>query len=299
MWKRISSALLFATSAALAERVELTRPVMGTLARITVETNDPPRAGLAIEQAFARLADLNAKLSDYDPLSELNRNPPRKSRDLQHVLHHAAELRRLTGGAFNHEAGTVIRLWRDARQRGVAPTPAQIEAARTAERKVDLGGIAKGYAAGEALALLRRHGFRRAMVAIAGDICVGDPPAGRPGWRIEVAPGSARRLLELHQSCVSTSGDAEQAFEANGRRYSHIIDPRTGHALTHPIGVTVVARQGIIADALATALSVTGLREDLLRRYHAAAIVWTPESTRESLFELFERARPIRAEQPR
>lgn len=301
MWKRTSSALLLVWAAwAGEERVELTRPVMGTLARITVYAEHREKAAAAIEHAFARLAELSAKLSDYDPASELNRNPARKSRDLRRVLRKSEEMRRASEGAFDHEAGAVIRVWREARRQGVAPREEEISRARVARpRRIDLGGIAKGYAADEARAVLRREGFRRAMVAIAGDVCVGDPPTGRPAWRIEAAPGTARRVLALRNACVSTSGDAEQALEVNGVRYSHIIDPRTGQALTRAVGVTVIGRDGMVADALATALSVTGMREDLLRRYSAAAIVWTPELTREAQLHLFERTRPVGAQQPR
>lgn len=300
MWKRTSSALLLVAAAwAGEERVELTRPVMGTLARITVYAEDREKAAAAIEHGFARLEELNAKLSDYDPASELNRNPARKSQDLRRVLGKAEEVRRASDGAFDHEAGAVIRVWREARRQGVAPSEEEISRARVGPRRIDLGGIAKGYATQEARAVLRREGFRRAMVAIAGDVCVGDPPTGRPAWRIEAAPGAARRVLALRNACVSTSGDAEQALEVNGVRYSHIIDPRTGQALTRAVGVTVIARDGMAADALATALSVTGMREDLLRRYSAAAIVWTPELTREAQLHLFERTGPVGAQQPR
>ena len=299
MWKRISSLALLCASGAIGERIESARPVMGTLARITVEADDQARASRAMEQAFERMRALDAKLSDYDPESELNRMPARRSRDLQQVLRQAEKIRRDSGGAFDHTAGAVTRLWRKVRGEGRLPSTAEIAAARRAAVRMDLGGIAKGYAAEEALVVLRARGFGRAMVAIAGDLCVGDPPPGRDAWSIEVEPGRARRRLRIRNACVSTSGDAEQSLVVNGIRYSHIIDPRTGEALTKPIGVTVVAKRGMTADALATALSVLGANDGLLRRYHAAAIVWTPDSTLESQLHLFERTGPIGAEQAR
>lgn len=298
MWKPICSLLLL-VAAARAERIESARPVMGSLARITVYAEDSTRASAAIEKGFARLAELERKLSDYDPNSELNQRPAHPSEDLRKVLAFADQLRIDSKGAFDQTAGAVFRMWREARRTRTLPTDAAIEVARRGPLQYDLGGIAKGFAAGEALAVLREQGFPRAMVALSGDLCLGDPPPDRGSWTIEIEPGIGRRKLSLTNVCVSTSGDREQALEIGGKRYSHIVDPRTGQALTSPIGVTVIARDGMTADSLATALSVTGMNEPLLKKYRAAGIVWTPKSTLETQLHLFERTRPVRAQQSR
>src|SRR5581483_7313021 len=120
--------------------------------------------------------------------------------------------------------------------------------------RLDAGGIAKGYAADEALAVLTRAGIRSALVAVSGDLAFSDPPPGRKSWRID----AAGRVLELSNAAVSTSGDAEQHLDAAGLRYSHIVDPATGLGLTRSPQVTVVAPHGIDADGLATAISVLG-----------------------------------------
>ena len=126
--------------------------------------------------------------------------------------------------------------------------------------RLDLGGIAKGFAADEAQAVLRAHGITRALVAAGGDVVVSGPPPGRQGWSVAVALPwglqAADPVLELHDAAVSTSGDAEQFVTLDGVRYSHIVDPRTGRALTGRRAATVVARTGAEADALATALCV-------------------------------------------
>ena len=112
----------------------------------------------------------------------------------------------------------------------------------------------------EALAAL---GIRRALVAASGDLAIGDPPPGRPGWSVgidgpgEGADGFTRRL-DLCNAAVSTSGAREQNLDAAGVKYSHIVNPATGVGLTHSTMVTVVARHGIDADAWSTALSVVG-----------------------------------------
>jgi thiamine biosynthesis lipoprotein len=134
--------------------------------------------------------------------------------------------------------------------------------------QLDLGGIAKGYAADEALKALEPHGITRALVAVAGDIAIGDPPPGNTGWRVGLETpgspaGSLNRILELHNTAVSTSGDSEQYFELERVRYSHIIDATEGRALERSPSVTVVARRGIDADSLATAVSVMGVENGL------------------------------------
>jgi thiamine biosynthesis lipoprotein len=138
---------------------------------------------------------------------------------------------------------------------------------------LDVGGIAKGYAADAALAVLRQLGLPRALVAMSGDLAFGDAPPGRRGWRIGL--DSPDRILELTNFAVSTSGDREQHLDSGGLRYSHILDPSTGLGLTHTIAVTVVARHGIDADALSTALSVLGVERGLAfieRRPGASAL---------------------------
>jgi thiamine biosynthesis lipoprotein len=136
---------------------------------------------------------------------------------------------------------------------------------RDAGMQLDVGGIAKGFAADEAAAVLAARRFKRVLVAAGGDIVAGDPPPGRDGWVVAVVGlgPSAVGSVTLRNQAVSTSGDAEQHFEANGVRYSHIVDPRTGQALVGRSSVTVIARNGISSDSLATALSVMETRAGL------------------------------------
>jgi thiamine biosynthesis lipoprotein len=133
--------------------------------------------------------------------------------------------------------------------------------------RLDLGGIAAGYAADEALAVLTRHGIRQALVDASGDIVAGDPPPNEPGWKIGIAPsaGAARpsRYVWLVRRAISTSGDAYQFVEIDGVRYSHIVDPQTGLGLTMSRAVVVVAPDCITADSLATALCVLGPQRGL------------------------------------
>ncbi len=127
--------------------------------------------------------------------------------------------------------------------------------------QLDLGAIAKGYAADQALRTLREKGIERALVAASGDIAAGEAPPGTSGWKVGIdCPDSSAsrfsKVLTMRNAAVSTSGDTEQYLESSGIRYSHIIDPRTGMGLTQRLCVTVTASASMEADSLATAVSV-------------------------------------------
>jgi len=276
-------------------RFEESQPHMGTVARIVVYAPNLDAAAAATRSAFERIHELDTILSDYQAESELNRlshqsgGPPVKvGPDLFRVLSVAQNLAVRSDGAFDVTVGPVIRLWRRARRQRALPEAGRLAAAldltgfrwltldtkqQTAQLAkpgmlLDVGGIAKGFAADEALKTLKRAGIEQALVALGGDIAVSNPPPGKKGWSIEIAslnlPGAPKlQPLLLKNSAVSTSGDAEQFVEIGGIRYSHIIDPRTGKALTGKRSVTVVATHGIDSDALATAVSVLNPQEGL------------------------------------
>jgi thiamine biosynthesis lipoprotein len=239
--------------------------------------------------AFARFHALNAIMSDYDQQSELSRlsrssgqgKAVKVSDDLWKVLAYAQTVSRQSDGAFDVTVGPLVHLWRRARRRRELPSAEQLAAARSlvgyrlvrldperrtvellkAGMKLDLGGIAKGYAVDEALAVLRSGGTASALVDAGGDLGLGDPPPGQPGWRIGLTPlGGTKpvQYLVLSRLAVSTSGDDVQFVELGGRRYSHVVDPRSGMALTDHCRVTIVMPNGMAADALSKAVAVLG-----------------------------------------
>jgi FAD:protein FMN transferase len=272
------------------QRFVFTEPHMGTVFKIVLYAPDEATAKKAAQAAFARVAELNRIMSDYLATSELMQlckkagGPPVEvSRDLFDILTKAEVLARQTDGAFDVTVGPIVRLWRKARRTRQLPPAQELAQAlklvghdnirldvkqRTVQLLVagmllDLGGIAKGYAAEAALEVLRRHGLGRALVAAGGDIAVGEPPPDTRGWRIGIAPlkdpeAPPARFVLLKNAAVSTSGDAEQFVDIGGTRYSHIIDPKTGLGLVGRRSVTVVAPSGAVADALATAMCVLG-----------------------------------------
>jgi FAD:protein FMN transferase len=279
-------------------RYTFTEPHMGTRFKIILYSQDEAHAKEASKAAFQRIADLDAIMSDYRATSELMRlcqkaggEPVRVSEDLFRVLERSQEVAKLSDGAFDVTVGPVVRLWRNARRTHELPNPMELSKARelvgydkvrldaknrTVQllkpgMRLDLGGIGKGYAADEALAVLKEHGIAQALVAAGGDIAVSQAPPGTDGWMIGIAPlldpdAKPKRYLILHDAAVSTSGDSEQYLEIDGKRYSHIIDPRTGIGLIGQMSVTIVAPRGFISDPLTKVVSVLG-------REHGLAII--------------------------
>ena len=261
---------------------------MGTTFNIVLYHADEEEASKAAMAAFSRVERLEAIFSDFREDSENRRlcrfgagMPTAVSPELFFVLQNSLRFSELSGGAFDVTIGPVVQAWREARRAGKVPDPARLaEATRSTgsqnvildseqrtvhllmpNMRLDFGGIAKGYAADEALRVLKSRGIRMALVDGGGDISIGSAPPGQAGWRIEVKNGvgdpGERVSLVLHDRGVATSGDSFQFLESGGARYSHIVDPANGVALKNSHGVTVVARDAMTADALATALSVT------------------------------------------
>ena len=301
MWAEVVVAILLAGEG---ERFTFQQPHMGTLFRIQLYAPDCDKAAAAARAAFARVAELNSIMSDYDPKSELMRlcdqaggEPVKVSGPLFTVLARAQQVSRDSEGAFDVTIGPVVKLWRRTRKVARLPDADTLQAARALvdwravvldpeqqtvqlKRKgmrLDLGGIAKGYAADEMLAILKKHGLSRALIAAGGDLRAGDAPPGKTGWTVAIAPLEPKgapnqegpRYLTLVNAAVSTSGDAEQFVEIAGVRYSHLVDPRTGLGIPGRISATVVAPDGLTSDSLATALAILGPKKGfaLLAKY--------------------------------
>lgn len=270
-------------------RFEFQSPHMGTLFTITLYASNPAMARDAADAAFAKVATLDRMMTDYDPESELMRlsgrpvgTPTRVSAELFDILQESQRVAQLSSGAFDVTVGPVVRLWRRARRAETLPPAGQLARARDSvgwqklhldprqqtvtllatNMQLDLGGIAKGYAADQALAVLHSRGIDRALVAASGDIAAGAAPPGEAGWRVAiglpVAGVVSTNTLLLANAAVSTSGDAEQFVVIGDQRYSHIIDPRTGVGLTERWQVSIIARHATQTDAFATAVSVLG-----------------------------------------
>ena len=269
------------------ERFEFSQVHMGMPVRIVLYAGTRDGAEDSARAAFARVAALDAFLSDYRSDSELTRLSATSgvwvplTADLFAVLAQAIEVAELSDGAFDPTIGPLTALWREGRRTRRLPGATELADARArvgwrllsldpanrsarlerAGMRLDLGGIAKGYIVQQALATLKAHGAPRALVEAGGDIAVGDAPPGDRGWRIAVpeAEEAFRALAAaLTNSALSTSGPTAQFVEIDGVRYSHVVDPRTGLGVTHGRVAHVIARDGAIADALATVIGVLG-----------------------------------------
>lgn len=276
-------------------RFSRTEPHLGTRVTIIVDVSTKAQAARILKAGFERIEQLDAILSDYRSDSEVNRlcqSAPHQefvpiSRELFEVLDTARALSQQSAGAFDVTIGPVSRLWRRARRRKEMPEKELLAEARRAvgyekielrkcppgvrlssgEIRVDLGGIAKGYIVDEVLSKLREQGALGALVNAGGDIGVSKPHDKDNPWRVGVASIDPRkkvdRLVTLSKQAIATSGDAFQSVVIDGKRYSHIVDPRTGLGVTGQSSVTVIAPRADLADAWASALSVLGHEKGL------------------------------------
>lgn len=270
------------------QRYEFSHPKMGTVFRLVFYTEkDSTTAQSIAKQVFKRVDTLNAIFSDYLPESELNRLSDKAgsgekiqvSEALWKILRLSKYYAKVSDGAFDPTVGALTRLWRRARNLKEPPDSTRIAAAletvdyrsirlfknrrvqlKLKGTRLDLGGIAQGYAADECLSMLKAAGISNALADAGGDIALGDAPPGAKGWNIErITSDTTKEILVLANCGITTSGATYRYFEAaNSVRYSHIVDPRTGWGITEQRLVTVLAPNAVTADAWATALSVSG-----------------------------------------
>lgn len=264
-------------------RLAFKKPLMGTEVSIVLYAADSVAATEAVELAFARITELNNHLSDYLTESELSRlsntydQPVQVSDDLWQVLHTAQEIAHASEGTFDVTVGPLTLLWRRAMRRAMLPDSTDLNEAMTVvgyellqldadnqtarlhkdNMRLDLGGIAKGYVADQALGVLVREGFLSAAVDAGGDISLGEAPPNSDGWSIKVFSGELETGEMILKNCgIAVSGDSYRYLDYHGGRYSHILDPKTGYGVTHERKVAVIAPSAMIADAWASAYSV-------------------------------------------
>lgn len=274
---RIAGALVIAAllpTAALASSVTRARYAMGTVCEITA-ASEPQ-----IESAFAEARRVEAMLStwrDDSELARLNRGElAEPSPELASLLATAMQWSRDTNGAFDPRIRSLIDAWQ-TRGRGAVPTPAQIAIAKR-ERVWEEGAFGKGYA------------LDRMLARIDGDAILnfGGQLAVRGTTTVTIADPSHRErpvaAFTLTNASLSTSSGSEKTFTADGRRFSHLIDPRSGEALPPRGSVSVVHQSALIADILSTALYVMGRDEGLAwaRAHGITAIFIDPDNVIES-----------------
>ncbi len=266
---------------------------MGSPFQITISCADSTGISKAVKRAFQLAAHLESDLSDYQPNSELshvNRLAGSGTfypihEPFRAILKQSLYAQKFTQGALNVSVGRPVGLWRQARKLGKMPdlgelrqlalkiqgTCLEFSADSTEVRlldtacQLDLGSLGKGFVAQRVLEELKTLGFPYALVDAGGKIVMtSQGPTDLPwqvGIEIPASNATLPELLTLKHVAVATSGKTYQSVRLGDQQYSHVIDPRTGMALTHARSATAIAVDGTLADWLATAATVMTLQE--------------------------------------
>ena len=281
------------------KRFEFTHPQMGTMFRVVVYASDSAVAQDVTKKAFVRLDELNLTLSDYREDSEVNTlcrtagsdQYIKVSVDLWNILQESVKAAKLSEGNFDVTIGPLTQLWRRMKRQKQLPTPTQISEAKTKigiekiffnkanqsvmletkGMRLDFGGIGKGFAEDEMMKVLKENGIKSALIEAGGNIVVSNSPTDSPkGWEIIIN----QEKYYLKNCGVSTSGDAYQFVEIEGKKYAHILDPKTGIGYAEPHQVSIIAKNGTISDWLSTALYLmpTESGQKLAKKIKAKAI---------------------------
>ena len=276
-------------------RFQFTENKMGSPFQIIFYHMDSAEASQAAKESFNLIDSLNLIFSDYDTKSEISqlavhsgKHPQKISPALFDVIKLSVEANQKSQNTFSIHAGALTKLWRHARTENKFPGKAQVRKARHLSSKkyfqffsrdssmlilvngasMDFGGIVKGYTAQKVIELLHTKNIHHALVDAGGDIVMSKPPPGKKGWSVAVSlPGDDEELVEqqllLSDKAVATSGNMYQFIEHDGKKYSHIINPKTGFGITDQRQVTVIANDGATADWLATACSILPISKAL------------------------------------
>jgi FAD:protein FMN transferase len=280
--------------------VQRSQPLLGTFVTVTVYARSEEAGQKAISAAFDEIRRVDGVLSVHNGESEVSRvnrlaaeHAMTISAELVEVLRSALRISAETEGAFDVTIGPLAQLWGFIWKEYRLPTRAELERTlplvgyqQVSLRKtavpdggmaasvqfarngmfLDFGGIGKGYAVDRAMAVLRQEGIRSAMVKAGGDLRVMGTPPGQRGWEVQIEDPrkeGKRASIVLRDQALSTSGNYENYFEVDGKRYSHIIDPRSGIPIAGMASCTVIGSTCLETDAYATAFFVIGIDESL------------------------------------
>ena len=260
---------------------------MGTVVEITLVGDDEEGAKKAALQAFQEIKRIEQLMSPWinsSDVTRINRSAGEEwvkvSPETLRVIKKAKEISELSEGGFDITVGPLTQLWRIARERGIPPSTEELKRKldlvnfrnlmidqegkiflRKKGMAIDLGGIAKGHAVDRAFELLRTLGYKNLIVNAGGDLRVGGSKIDQP-WSIGIQdPRSSEKIMAtvtIFDSAIATSGDYEKFFIYQGKRYHHIFNPKDGLPSDGCQSVTIICKEGMVADALATAVFVLG-----------------------------------------
>lgn len=269
--------------------------MLGTYLQLSLWTEDKAEGMAVIQECFQRIRQIEQKMSvniEDSEVNEINRHAGKEyvavSDDTMAVIRKGFAYAELTDGAFDPAIGRLVKLWGIGTERERVPKPEEIQEALKYvdyrgikfqdENKVkldidgmqlDLGGIAKGYAADAVTKIIREKGIKHAIINLGGNVvALGKKADGAP-WKIGIQDpfeptGTHMGVIEVADQTVVTSGNYERYFIRDGKRYHHIIDPKTGYPSENGvISATIITDSSIDADALSTSVYVLGLEKGM------------------------------------
>ncbi|RRQ49042.1 FAD:protein FMN transferase [Maribacter algicola] len=266
-----------------------TLKLMGSRFDLTVVANDSTTANSYMDLAVNEITRIEKLISSWDPnsrTSEINKNagikPVKVESELYELIKRALGISKLTDGAFDISYASMDRIWKFDGSMKTMPSEEEIKSSvakvgfqniildsveqtvflKLPGMKIGFGAIGKGYAADKARQMLTDMGVPAGIINASGDMNTWGKQTNGESWKVAITnPMNKNKvfaLLPITDGAVVTSGDYERYVTFNGKRYAHIIDPRTGHPATGIISVTVFAPKAELADALATSVFVMG-----------------------------------------
>lgn len=281
--------ILLAITASAQQTFKRTLKLMGSRFDISVVAIDSSEANNYIDSAILEISRIEKLISSWDAnsqTSEINRQAGIKSvvvdLELFNLIERAIKISKLTDGAFDITYASMDNIWKFDNSMKVMPSEENIKKSvskvgyqniimnanknsvflKKQGMKIGFGAIGKGYAADKAKNLLMKQGVKAGIINASGDMNTWGLQPNGEAWKIAITNPKNKdkvfAILPIHNGAVVTSGDYEKFVEFKGKRYSHIIDPRTGYPSTGIIGATVFAPSAELADALATSVFVMG-----------------------------------------
>jgi thiamine biosynthesis lipoprotein len=301
----LSISLLFLYFHCTSKEFKYSRFIVGGPCEITFYYGHEASAQEIIEEIddeLHRLDSLLSYFSEQSLVSNVNRSQKvYVPEDLLYLFTLSDSISRMTNGLFDISIAPLSEIWGFYRHESNIPDAEEIKNTKKLVdykrihiendtlsipkgMKIDLGGIAQGFAADRIAALLREHGVTAAVINIAGEIvAIGKSPQGRP-WHIGIQHPRGEGIIEtveLEDAAVSTSGDYEKFFIIGNKRYPHIINPITGYPASDFVSVTIFSKEAAFADALATAIAIMGYERgsDFLDSLGIRGIIYYEENT--------------------
>ncbi len=284
--------ILFLSACSVKEPISRVEYMLGTIIEIKIYDKDNEDI---LDEAFKRIDIIEKRMSvniSVSDVSNINQNagirPVKVNSDVYYVLEKSKQYAKISNGAFDPTIGLLVRLWGIGTKNEQIPDNLEIQKAlkkidynklklqpnnyvylSDKDMYVDLGGIAKGYAADEVSRCLKERGVEKAIINIGGNVYTLGSKNNDQKWRIGIQNpfeprGNYIGIIDVSNQSVVTSGEYERYFEEDGIRYHHILDSTTGYPVKNEIaGVSVISDSSIDADAMSTALFVLGVEKGL------------------------------------